>query len=43
VEAVDDEAGILVFLFAKHSTIKDARTYAHTLTPINAHTHTLPL
>jgi hypothetical protein len=29
--------------FAKHSTIKDPHTYVHTLTPMNAHTHILPL
>jgi hypothetical protein len=31
------------FFFAKQITIKDAHTYGHTLTPMNAHTHTLPL
>jgi hypothetical protein len=27
------------FFFAKRSTIKDAHTYAHTLTPMNGRTH----
>jgi hypothetical protein len=31
------------FFFAKHSTIKYAHTYTHTLTPMNARVHTLPL
>jgi hypothetical protein len=31
------------FFFEKHSTNASAHIHAHTLTPMNAHTHTLPL
>jgi hypothetical protein len=32
-----------MFFFVKHSTNVDAHIYAHTLTPMNAHTHTISL